>query len=143
MSKISGINMDHSELLEIVKYRPGGVHRPHVDQYQNEEDLLRESPVYGNRFAQGLLFLSQPQLGGNFVMPLLGLAVVPYLGSLVIWHNTDRRGNMDHRSLHGGCKVFIGHKIAGSTCAMYLDQDAQCAAAEIIQTVHDSDDLCN
>ena len=131
MSRISGINMDHSEDLEIVKYRPGDVHKPHVDQYQDEEELKKESPIYGNRYAQGLLMLSQPKLGGNFAMPLLGISVVPHPGTLVIWHNTDRNGNMDQRSYHGGCKVFVGHKVAGSTCAMYLDQDKEkCAAVE-------------
>ena len=44
--------MDHSEDLEIVHYRPGGVHLPHVDQYTDEEELKRESPIYGNRYAQ-------------------------------------------------------------------------------------------
>ena len=131
MSKISGINMDHSEVLEIVRYRPGGVHVPHVDQYTDEE-LMIEPSIYGNRYAQGLFFLTHTELGGNFVMPLLGIAVVPHPGTLVIWYNTDRNGIMDHRSLHAGCKVFIGHKIVGSTNAMYLDQNtAQCGVEEL------------
>ena len=89
--------MDNSEALEIVRYRPGGRHEPHVDYYQTEEDLMEEAHGYGNRFAQGLLFLSSTKLGGNFVMPWLGISVVPYPGSLVIWHNTNIYGDMDHR----------------------------------------------
>jgi hypothetical protein len=92
--------------------------------------------------------LSQPKLGGNFAMPLLGTSVVPKPGALVIWHNTDRNGNMDQRSYHGGCKVFVGHEIAGSTCAVYLDQDqAHCGVKESDQkingTISDSLELCN
>ena len=128
MQRISGINMDHSEDLEIVTYPPGGVHLPHVDQYTNEEELMRESPIYGNRYAQGLIFLQKPELGGNFVLPLLGLSIVPTPGSLVFWQNTDRDGNMDQRSYHGGCKVFVGQKIVGSTCAMVLDQNMKQSA---------------
>ena len=125
---IFGINMDHSEDLEIVRYRLGGVHLPHVDQYTDEEELKRESPIYGNRYAQGLIFLQKPELGGNFVLPLLGLSIVPTPGSLVFWQNTDRDGNMDQRSYHGGCKVFVGQKIVGSTCAMVLDQNMKQSA---------------
>ena len=125
--------MDHSEDLEIVTYRPGGVHLPHVDQYLNEEELMRESPIYGNRYAQGLIFLQKPERGGNFAMPLLGLSIVPTPGSLVIWHNTDQDGNMDQRSYHGGCRVFVGQKIIGTTRAMVLDQDmGQCAVRKVI-----------
>ena len=93
MSGIEGINMDHSEELEIIKYRPGGVHVPHVDQYEGDE-LIRASLPYGNRYVPGLLFLTHTGLGGNFAMPLLGISVVPNPGTLVMWHNTDRNGNI-------------------------------------------------
>ena len=132
MQRISGINMDHSEDMEIVKYHPGGVHLPHNDQYENDEELKRLSPIYGNRYAQGLIFLHKPELGGNFAMPLLGVSIVPTPGSLVVWHNTDRDGNMDQRSYHGGCRVFVGQKIIGTTRAKVLDQDrGQCAVRKV------------
>ena len=98
MSQLSNINMDHSETLEIVRYRPGGHHTPHVDYYKDEEEILEETDgIYGNRFAQGFLLLSSTKIGGNFVMPWLGISVVPHPGSLVIWHNTNMYGNMDNR----------------------------------------------
>eukprot|EP00090_Calanus_glacialis_P002770 TRINITY_DN12060_c0_g1_i1.p1 TRINITY_DN12060_c0_g1~~TRINITY_DN12060_c0_g1_i1.p1 ORF type:complete len:332 (-),score=79.90 TRINITY_DN12060_c0_g1_i1:28-897(-) len=98
MSRLSNINMDHSETLEIVRYRPGGHHTPHVDYYKDEEEILEETDgIYGNRFAQGFLLLSSTKIGGNFVMPWLGISVVPHPGSLVIWHNTNMYGNMDNR----------------------------------------------
>ena len=54
---------------------------PHVDQYVDEEDLMTDSPEYGNRYAEGLVFLKMPKLGGNFAMPLQGLSIVPKPGS--------------------------------------------------------------
>ena len=143
MHGVSGINMEHAEDLEIIKYRPGGIHELHVDQFNEESviiffrdpylsycvNLLQEYSAYGNRIAQGILFLTNTKLGGNFAMPMLGVVFVPTPGSLVVWHNTDRRGNMDRRSLHGGCRLFKGQKIAGQTCAVWLDQDKlQCPA---------------
>ena len=41
--------MEHAEDLEVVKYRPGGFHTPHVDYYIGEEELERENNGYGNR----------------------------------------------------------------------------------------------
>ena len=95
---------------------------------------FQEFSEYGNRIAQGILFLSHTELGGNFAMPELGVVFVPHPGSLVVWHNTDRSGNMDRRSLHGGCRLFMGQKIAGQTCALWLDQDkAQCAIEPLLK----------
>ena len=93
--------------------------------------MKSQSSIYGNRYAQGLIFLSKPKLGGNFAMPLLGISVVPAIGSMVVWHNTDRNGHLTMRSYHGGCKVFVGQKIAGSLLGLVLDQDkAQCIVEE-------------
>ena len=84
----------------ILKYRPGGYIAPHTD-YQDMEDQeiieKKEFSSFGNVFAQGVLFFTGTELGGNFVMPLLEIAVNPEPGSLVIWHSTDRQGNFDPR----------------------------------------------
>ena len=85
-----------AEDLEIFKYRPGGFIAPHTD-YLKEEEIQEDYLHFGNIFAQGLLFVSKAELGGNFVMPLLGIAVSPEPGSLVVWHNVDRNGNFDQR----------------------------------------------
>jgi len=62
-------------------------------------------------------------------MPLLGIAVNPEPGSLVIWSNEDRQGNMDIRTLHAGCKIYKGEKNIISLVSHFLDQnEAQCMA---------------
>ena len=127
MTRVTGINMENSEDLELVRYRPGGEHKPHVDQYETESEMEGVDPLYGNRFSQGLIFLNKPFLGGNFVMPMLGVSVVPRVGDMVVWYNTDSTGHLTHRSFHGGCKVYAGHKVAGALVSLVLDQKwAQC-----------------
>ena len=77
-------------------------------------------------------------------MPLLGLSIVPRPGELVIWHNVDRDGNLDQRSYHGGCKVMAGYKIAGSTVATVLDQDAtQCLPLKGLSKLRDKGQSTN
>ena len=96
MKSTVDINMDHGENFEVIKYRPGTFHIPHLDFYYEEEGL-EQSTKFGNKYVDGLIFLTGTDLGGNFVMPLLGIAVNPEPGSLVIWSNEDRQGNMDIR----------------------------------------------
>ena len=88
MSRVTGLypyDVDNWTNFEIFKYRPGGVNNsPHTDY---------------STVAQGLLFLSNTQLGGNFIIPLLGIAVNPQPGSPVVWQNLDRNGDNDPRSV--------------------------------------------
>ena len=90
MTRVSGINLYND--VEIYKYRPGGFIQPH-------SDYLFSSSPYGKNVAQGLLFFSSTLLGGNYIMPLLGIAVNPDPGKLVVWRNWDRSGNFDPRSV--------------------------------------------
>ena len=86
IARVTGLypyDVDNWTNFEIFKYRPGGVNNaPHTDY---------------STVAQGLLFLSNTQLGGNFIIPLLGIAVNPEPGSLVVWQNLDRNGDNDPR----------------------------------------------
>ena len=89
MGRVAGLspyNNDEEEWnnFMIFKYRPGGGIRPHTDY-----------PIV----IQGLFFFSTTLLGGNFILPLLGIAVNPEPGSLVVWHNLDRNGDFDPRSV--------------------------------------------
>ena len=73
-----------------LRYRPGEFASPHIDYYNVH-------PVYGPTTVQGLFFLTSTELGGNLVLPLLGIAVNPEPGSLVLWYDMDLNGNHDPR----------------------------------------------
>ena len=62
--------------------------------------------------AHALIFLSDVEIGGGFAMPELDIYIKPKPGRMVVWHNVDRNGENDLHSLHGGCPVFSGNKVA-------------------------------
>ena len=95
MQLLTGISLDDGSV--VFKYRPGSFVGLHNDYYLSEKKKTEQSTFYGNRFAQGLLFFSGTDLGGNFILPFLGIAVNPEPGSLVVWHNVDRKGSFDPR----------------------------------------------
>ena len=92
MESIAGIKLPYEERLDVLKYRPGTFHVVHIDYWKESLDIL-------DRHSQGSVFLTGTEVGGNFVMPLLGIAVKPKPGSLVIWYNENRHGMMDIRYL--------------------------------------------
>ena len=95
MRKLTGIILDDGSV--VFQYRPGSFVGLHNDYHLSKTKKMEQSPFYGNRFAQGLLFFSRTELGGNFILPFLGIAVNPEPGSLVVWHNVDRKGSFDPR----------------------------------------------
>ena len=120
-SKLYGCNKENVSLtlfilicfislhIQVVKYRPGGTSLPHVDYYQ--EEAKEEGYNLGNRCGHAMIFLSDVKLGGGFAMPELGIHISPKPGRMVVWHNLDKNGEPDPRSLHGGCRVFSGNKV--------------------------------
>ena len=103
-----------------MKYRPGGAFDPHHDFYEDEQK--DDGYDFGNRVAQAMIFLSDVELGGGFAMPELDIYINPRPGRMVVWHNLDQNGENDLRSLHGGCPVFSGNKLAAITSYHHLNQ---------------------
>ena len=89
----------------------------YFEDAQKEEDYN-----LGNRVAQAMIFLSDVKLGGGFAMPALGIYVPPKAGTMIVWHNVDINGENSKLSLHGGCPVWSGNKVAAITSFHALNQ---------------------
>jgi prolyl 4-hydroxylase len=57
-----------------------------------------------------VIYLREPEQGGDTYFPELELSVRPRRGSAVYFEYANARGELDSRCLHAGTPVLRGHK---------------------------------
>ena len=109
---LTGLSPAHAEACQVVWYRAGEQYAPHVDHYtrDNVKDAAALEPS-GNRLISVFVYLAAPYVGGCTTFPLLGLSVAPVAGTALLWHNLDKHGVLDGRTLHCGEPVASGEKL--------------------------------
>jgi prolyl 4-hydroxylase len=65
---------------------------------------------YGQRVSTMVVYLNNVAGGGETVFPELSLTVSPQKGGGVYFSYSDKNGELDRRSLHGGAPVLGGEK---------------------------------
>uniref|UniRef100_A0A7I4YS00 Fe2OG dioxygenase domain-containing protein n=1 Tax=Haemonchus contortus TaxID=6289 RepID=A0A7I4YS00_HAECO len=119
------VNLMYSEQWQVLSYVPGGHYAPHYDllNYASAEQLDAYTKVNGDRFATFLLMLQPATQGGGTVFPYLGITVMPSPGDAVFWTNMNVSREKEFNSLHGGCAIWEGEKIASTLWIRAKDQD--------------------
>jgi len=123
LSNIIGINKDHFEELQVVRYHPGQLYHEHWDSCWEDDkcsDFLKRG---GNRYATFLLYLNDDFDEGETHFPLRNIKVKPKKGKASLFFNLDEN-NIDklENSKHAGlppkngikwmCNVWVRqHKI--------------------------------
>lgn len=101
--------VENGEGLQVLNYQPGGEYKPHYDYFDPAEPgtphLLQRG---GQRVATLLIYLNEPERGGDTTFPDAGLAVAPQRGHAVFF--SYHRPSPATRSLHGGAPVVAGEK---------------------------------
>ena len=124
VSSISGLPPTHMENLQVVRYLPGQEFKLHTDH----QDSFNELDCRG-RLATCLLYLSEPESGGETWFPGLGEddkeetepKIAPTQGSAVFfWNTVEKPGspgydphmylNADLKLRHAGLPVLEGEK---------------------------------
>lgn len=107
MAAVSGLNMQTAEMLQVANYGIGGQYEPHYDfkETNDSDDITR-----GNRIATILIYMTDVEVGGATVFPHAGASLQPRKGSAVLWYNLLQSGEVDRRTLHAGCPVYMGNK---------------------------------
>ena len=99
----------NGEGFQVLRYPVGGEYRPHYDYF---DPALPGSAIHtakgGNRVATVLLYLNEPEEGGETVFPDLGLEFKPVKGMALYF--AYPAPVPDSCTLHGGAPVIKGEK---------------------------------
>lgn len=111
---------ENQEAMSILRYEPGQYYRPHEDFFADQFNKDRG----GQRTATVLMYLTEPEDGGETIFPLAGgaemcdcggsrqkgLCVKPRKGNAVLFWTMTPDGHEDDATLHGSCEVVKGEK---------------------------------
>lgn len=104
ISKVLNFPVFHGEGLQIIKYDIGQEYVPHYDYFV---DCEKNNKVGGQRVGTLIMYLNNPDEGGETVFPNVGLNIKPILGNAVFFNYPD---DSNQNTLHGGNPVISGEK---------------------------------
>ena len=111
LSNIIGIDKDHFEQLQVVRYQPGQLYKEHWDACYEEEKCQEFLKKGGNRYATFLLYLNDDFEDGETYFPLRDTKIIPVKGKAALFFNLDEN-NIDklENSKHAGLPPKSGIK---------------------------------
>jgi prolyl 4-hydroxylase len=98
----SGTRPDQGEPLQLLRYKPGGEYRAHMDALPGEAN---------QRIATLILYLSNGYSGGETRFMRTGLTFRGRKGDALLFVNVTKDGRPDPLSLHAGLPVQRGEKV--------------------------------
>ncbi len=111
MSDTLGIENDYAETMQGQRYQAGQEFKSHHDFFHPSQNYwLDEGPAGGQRSWTAMIFLNEPEGGGNTEFPHLGIGVKPQAGMMLIWNNMSPDGTMNYKTLHAGTPITKGVK---------------------------------
>ena len=90
-------------------YSVGEQFKPHTDYFEGDE-LLSFAGSKGQRTWTFMIYLNEPQGGGETQFVKLGCSVRPRPGRAVTWNNLTKDGQPNPAMLHAGTSVTAGFK---------------------------------
>ena len=111
LSNIIGIDKDHFEQLQVVRYKPGQLYKEHWDACWEKEKCQDFVKRGGNRYATFLLYLNDDFEDGETYFPLRNKKIKPEKGKAALFFNLDKN-NIDklENSKHAGLPPKNGIK---------------------------------
>lgn len=112
IAQLTGWPAERCEGLQLIRYQIGEQYKPHFDGFDRDtESGADEINRRGQRIATLILYLNQPEEGGETCFPAIGgLRLQPKTGSAVYFENCDDMGGIDPSALHCGMPVLAGEK---------------------------------
>jgi prolyl 4-hydroxylase len=105
IAALSGTRLEQGEPLQLLRYRPGGEYKPHMDALPAEPN---------QRILTVLVYLSDDYEGGETSFPRTGLSFRGKEGDALLFRNASADGRADPLALHAGLPVTRGSKYLAS-----------------------------
>jgi prolyl 4-hydroxylase len=111
LTALLGIHPPHGETIQGQRYAVGQQFKPHHDFFYRDQPYWPEMEKSGGqRTWTAMIFLNEPEAGGQTAFPNAKLKVSPRTGNLLTWNNMDAIGEPNLFSLHQGMPVEAGVK---------------------------------
>ncbi len=108
---LMGVDKRHGETMQGQRYAVGQQFKPHHDYFFTSQSYWEmERNQGGQRSWTAMIYLNEPDGGGETNFPKAGLCVSPRTAMLVIWNNMDEIGAPNELTLHEGVSVAAGTK---------------------------------
>ena len=106
-----GLKNRQGESLQGQRYAIGQEFKAHHDWFHVEQSYWQdEKKRGGQRCWTAMIYLDQPDSGGETSFPTAGLMVTPRAGMLLAWNNADKDGKLNRATLHASLPVTSGIK---------------------------------
>jgi prolyl 4-hydroxylase len=109
--ELMGLEERQGETLQGQRYAPGQYFRTHHDFFHTDQSYWpAQEKSGGQRTWTAMIFLNQPEAGGETAFDAAGLVVNPRTGMLLMWNNMDANGAPNLYAAHAGRAVENGVK---------------------------------
>jgi prolyl 4-hydroxylase len=111
INQLTGLQPEHGETIQGQRYAVGQQFKEHHDFFYKSEAYWPEQERQGGqRTWTAMIFLNEPEAGGQTAFPKANVRVTPRTGNLLVWNNLDAFGEPNMYSLHTGMPVEGGLK---------------------------------
>lgn len=109
--RLMGIDKRHGETLQGQRYAVGQQFKPHHDYFFTSQAYWEgERLSGGQRSWTAMIYLNEPEKGGETNFGKVGMCVSPRTAMLVMWNNMDEIGAPHDITQHEGMAVEAGTK---------------------------------
>ena len=127
LSLLLGIAPTLGEPIQGQRYGQGQEYRLHHDYFEpHHPDAATHAARCGNRTWTAMIYLNQPEEGGETHFAYLEEAFVPRQGTILCWNNIGADGRANRHTLHAGRPVTRGSKYI--VTKWYRERDWSAAA---------------
>jgi prolyl 4-hydroxylase len=108
---LMAMNVRRGETLQGQRYAVGQQFKGHHDYFHVSEVYWQtEKKRGGQRSWTAMIYLDEPESGGETLFSAAGLKVTPRKAMLLAWNNMDKKGEPNPQAFHESLPVIAGQK---------------------------------